>query len=114
MNANNFQQAVEWLRALPLEERRRLRDWLDEQDRASRTGKQDALRPKEQRFQAALKWLDENRAKYLGQWVALDGERLLSHGPNGRQVHSEAQAAGVEVPLLYLISEEDELPFGGW
>lgn len=48
-------------------------------------------------------WLEEHRAEYLDQWVALDGDRLLSHGPTLAHVRREAEAQGVEDALMILI-----------
>jgi hypothetical protein len=58
-------------------------------------------------------WLAANRQNYLGQWVALDGGRLLSHGLDGEQVHRDARLSGVELPLVLYLDPED-LPWGGW
>jgi hypothetical protein len=59
-------------------------------------------------------WLKEHRHEYLGQWVALDGARLISHGTNARDVSEAARADGVKTPFLAHIDPEEELPFGGW
>ena len=59
-------------------------------------------------------WLKEHRHEYIGQWVALDGDRLISHGTNAREVSEAARAAGVTTPFLAHIDPDDELPFGGW
>jgi len=59
-------------------------------------------------------WLKEHRHEYIGQWVALDGDRLISHGTNAREVSEAARAAGVEVPFFTRIEPDEELPFGGW
>ncbi|GEM_PF-2422240 len=61
-----------------------------------------------------LQWLKEHRQEYMGQWVALDGDRLVAHGMNGREVYDEARQLGVEVPALVKIDPSDDLPFGGW
>lgn len=61
-----------------------------------------------------LRWLKEHRHEYIGQWVALDGDRLVAHGTNGREVYDEARRLGVEVPALVKIEASNELPFGGW
>ena len=45
-------------------------------------------------------WLAEHRDRYAGQWVALDGDRLLGHGTNLRQVAEAAHQAGVKDPLI--------------
>ena len=61
-----------------------------------------------------LRWLDEHRHEYVGEWVALQGDRLLAHGISARVVYDEARALGVDVPSLLRIEPPDELPFGGW
>ncbi|HYE76332.1 MAG TPA: DUF5678 domain-containing protein, partial [Blastocatellia bacterium] len=60
------------------------------------------------------KWIEEHRAEYLGLWVALSGDRLLSSGTDARKVYEEARAAGEEAPYLARIGPSDELPWGGW
>ena len=34
-----------------------------------------------------MRWLAEHRHEYGGQWVALDGDKLLASGPNAREVY---------------------------
>ena len=34
----------------------------------------------------AMQWIAEHRNEYVGQWVALDGDRLLAAGPSARIV----------------------------
>ncbi|SRR6266511_3562052 len=59
-------------------------------------------------------WLKERRHEYIGQWVAPDGDRLLSHGTNAREVYEAARKAGVQAPFVAHIDPPDQLPFGGW
>jgi uncharacterized protein DUF5678 len=61
-----------------------------------------------------MQWLKEHRHKYIGEWVALDGDRLLAHGPNAHEIYDKARALGVPVPSVLRIEASDELPFGGW
>ena len=53
-----------------------------------------------ERERLTRQWLEENRARYAGEWVALDGNRLISHGPDGRAVMEAAKASGVAVPFI--------------
>ena len=46
-------------------------------------------------------------------WVALDGNRLIAHGPKLAAVKAAAQAAGVSQPFFASVPDSD-LPFGGW
>ncbi|NOT59901.1 MAG: hypothetical protein HOP19_06710 [Acidobacteria bacterium] len=61
-----------------------------------------------------LQWLKEHRHEYLEQWVALEGDQLIAHGSQAREVYAAARAAGIKSPFVEFISTSDELPFGGW
>lgn len=61
-----------------------------------------------------MRWLTEHRDEYAGQWVALDGERLIASGVSAKVVYETARAAGVELPLVVQVEPADQLPFGGW
>lgn len=45
-------------------------------------------------------WIKEHFDEYEGQWVALDGNRLLAHGSSPREVLEEAVKCGVPNPFL--------------
>ncbi|MGA2591542.1 MAG: DUF5678 domain-containing protein [Bryobacteraceae bacterium] len=59
-------------------------------------------------------WLRLNGPRYAGQWVAIEGNRLVSHGDNARVVLQQARTNGVEHPLVIQIPTDPPLPFGGW
>ena len=59
-------------------------------------------------------WLANESGPYAGQWVALDGNRLIAHGAELATVSAAARAAGVNRPLLTHLPPVGELPFGGW
>lgn len=61
-----------------------------------------------------MRWLAEHREEYAGQWVALKGGRLLSHGTDAKAVYQAARKLGIESPVVVQIESSDELPFGGW
>ncbi len=61
-----------------------------------------------------MEWLSKHRHEYAGEYVALDGDSLVSHGADGREVYRQARAAGVKVPFMAHIEPADALPFGGW
>lgn len=65
-------------------------------------------------YERERSWIEQNREGYLNQWVALDGDRLLAHGTDAREVYLAARSAGVTVPYVERIKPKDELPFGGW
>lgn len=63
----------------------------------------------------SLRWLDENREKYSGHWVALDGDRFITSGSTAKEVYSKAKAEGVEIPFVELVTDREPAPFtGGW
>jgi predicted DNA-binding antitoxin AbrB/MazE fold protein len=59
-------------------------------------------------------WLRLNGPRYAGQWVAIEGDQLVSHGENAKVVLQQARAEGVQHPLVMHIPKEPPLPFGGW
>ena len=62
---------------------------------------------------AELEWLVKESHCYAGEWVALDGIRLVAHGPKLAAVKAAAQASGVSNPFFASVPDDD-LPFGGW
>lgn len=70
--------------------------------------------PMENPREAEQRWLQEHGAEYEGEWLALDGDRLLSHGPRARAVHDEARRKGVDRPLLVRVPVDSHLPSAGW
>jgi Family of unknown function (DUF5678) len=62
-----------------------------------------------------MEWVAENRAAYVGQWVAVEGDRLIAADPDALKVYAAAKAEGIQSPFLVHIVPEDPLPFvGGW
>ncbi len=108
-----YEQALEVVRALSPEEQQRLLLEIEAERRQQRlNGETEVIRHRERE----MRWFadEQNRAKYGGQWVALDGDQLLSHGDDLRQVYAEAKARGVEMPFTGYVDPLDGLPFGGW
>lgn len=58
-------------------------------------------------------WLKEHRREYIGQWVALEGDQLIAHGNNAKEVFEKADFLGVELPLVLLV-EDPDVPFAGF
>ncbi len=65
--------------------------------------------------QAAMqRWLGAHAHEYPGQWIALDGDKLIAHGMNHQEVWAAAQASGAYLPLVTRLSSPDDLPFAGF
>jgi hypothetical protein len=58
-------------------------------------------------------WMKEHSHEYGGQWVALDGDRLIAHGANADEVFVAADADGAYLPLVTYIPPADAPPFVG-
>lgn len=65
-------------------------------------------------WQAEQEWLSAHGAEYIGEWLALQGNVLLSHGPKAREVRDEARRKGVELPLMFQVPEDFGMPSAGW
>jgi hypothetical protein len=62
-----------------------------------------------------IRWIDENRAAYADQWVAVEGDRLIAAGIDPLKVFAAAKAEGIGVPFVVHVLPEDPLPFvPGW
>jgi Family of unknown function (DUF5678) len=102
-----YQEAV----ALPPDDLRRLIDMLShvEAPGSPMTAEDSTdFRAKE------MRWLSEHRGEFAGQWIVIEGDRLISSGVNAREVAEAARRAGISVPFMVHIETEDQLPFGGW
>jgi len=55
---------------------------------------------------AEQEWLISHSVDYGGQWVALHGGMLLSHGPKAGAVRDEARRKGIQRPLLVRVPDE--------
>lgn len=110
------EEIIENIRLLPKSEQEKLFDWAEEEKKrhlAEKEAKKRKLRDEQKKFQLAMKWLDENRQKYLGQWVCLDGNKLIAHGSDAVKLYKEAREKGIEIPFVEHIVEEKEAYGGG-
>lgn len=67
-------------------------------------------RDRESRQEVA--WLSQNRHRFSGRWIALEGDQLLAVGDTSRQVF--LQVADRPHPPLVIRIEDQDLPFAGW
>jgi hypothetical protein len=108
-----FEQIIRSIQQLPAREQERVRQWLEETRSSHDNGKTSQAMTGHS--EKCLRWLNENRQKYLGQWVALDGDRLIASAPTAKEVYSKAKAEGLKIPFVELVTQEEPAPFsGGW
>jgi hypothetical protein len=109
----SFDQIIKSIEQLPTAEQEKIRRWLE--DKGATNGEGHGSQAPANRSAKSLRWLHENREKYSGQWVALDGDRLIASGPTAKEVYSKAKAEGVAIPFVELVTEQESVPFtGGW
>ena len=58
---------------------------------------------------ASLKWISEHAREYIGQSVALDGDRLIAHSFDHHEVFEAARVDGAYLPLIELVNDPDEI-----
>lgn len=98
------------LEPLLLPEHQRVRLTLEE--RPSRLSWESSEPIDERRDE--LRWLATEAGPYAGEWVVLDGPRLVAHGAKLAGVIAAAAAAGIGEPFFARVPRETDVPFGGW
>ncbi len=109
------EKIIESVRALPKIEREKFFNWAEEEKKrisAENEVKKASLKDEQNKLQLAMKWIDENRQKYLGEWVCLDGNKLVAHGTDAVKLYREAREKGIIVPFVEHLVEENK-PYGG-
>src|SRR5262245_49173196 len=113
MENGTYEQALATVRALsPGEQNRLLAQLIAERDQQSREADRQALQSTQRKRE--MRWLAEHEAEYAGQWVALEGDRLLSHGSDPHQVRAEARSQGVASPFVVFAEDQEAAFSGGW
>lgn len=108
---------------LPQTERTRLRQMLDkvkeselslpEQAGPPRPAEDIRHQPLPMRdYFTELQWITDHAREYSGQWVALDGDRLIAHSPSAQEVFDVADADGADQPLFGFVEDPDKVYAG--
>jgi hypothetical protein len=135
MSQLTFAQVLDAVQMWPVEDRRQLQHWLTQRESPKPTNRQETKTDEELPILDAIppfkttrvppiepicdmkregEWLQEHRAEYGGQWVALDGNRLIQAGSSAKEVHDVARAQGIPHALIILVEPLDALPFAGF
>ena len=64
-------------------------------------------------FTKTGEWLKQYWHEYVGNWVVLDGDRLVGYGDDPRPIVAQARAEGVSIPFVEFIRDESEPFMGG-
>ena len=101
---------LDWVRRLPPTQQQQVLRFAD----GLRLDPATRMVPSRDR-QCEMNWIKLNRAKYAGQWVFVDGNRLIAADVDGHKAFAAAKAAGINVLFLVHVLPEEPLPFvPGW
>jgi hypothetical protein len=119
MSHLNLEQIVEAIDALPPDEQEQVRQKLNER----KSGRNSPLPPgfetrrlpptgaQVKGIAREMAWIEQHRDEYAGQWVALDGERLIKAGRSAKEVHDAARAESVPDALIVKVIPRNRLQF---
>ncbi|MGE0882130.1 MAG: DUF5678 domain-containing protein [Blastocatellales bacterium] len=103
--------------ALPADEREKLRTLLNQQPTAGQDQEQASafIRSFDERDPAlSLRWVEEHGEEFAGQYVALDGDRLVAHGTDPKEIIATVRASGLNGLFFTLVPPADAPPFAGF
>ena len=100
---------------LPSTERRRLNQLLKQQEAVRAKPPLDQRVPCEPMPDRTreMNWIEEHKHEYAGQWVALEGDRLIAASPIQQEVWDAVNTDGPTLPLVHRIPSPDDLPYIG-
>lgn len=109
---NIFQQIVQ----LPPAEQRRLAHLIEEQQVEEQPAK-PIKPPLDKRVPAQpivdrtreWQWIEDHKLEYAGQWVALEGDRLVAASLVQQEVFDMLKTADAKRPLIHRMSSPDDL-----
>lgn len=115
MSTNTFDAVLRQVELLPPAQQRQLVRIIEERQEQSTKPPLDKRVPCEPMKDRTreLVWIEQHRHEYAGQWVALDGDRLIAASPIRAEISVAIKADGAELPLIDRIPSPDEPPFMG-
>lgn len=103
-------EIIDVIHSLPSNEREIIFKTLEKENRE----KEEQLKMETELYKKAKQWIEEHREEYMNQWVCLEGNRLISHGTDGMEVHRQAKEAGIDAPFVVRIINEPKNFVGAW
>jgi Family of unknown function (DUF5678) len=61
-----------------------------------------------------MAWIAAHQEEYAGQWVVLDGDRLIGHGDDPLPIVEKARQEGIDRPLIMHLRKETGPFMGAW
>src|SRR6267378_3907598 len=99
-----LEQILDEARSLSPAEKLKLRQALDRELKQTASPQSRAIEGN---------WVERHRDEYLGQWVAIEGDTVIAHGPNAREVYLAACEAGIAAPYIIHITPQGDPYIGG-
>ena len=114
MSKVTIESILDQIAQLPASEQAQLHHLLEEEAKPEEPAKRPLdrrlpPRPMPEGAQPAVDWIAENAREYAGQWVALDGKRLIAHSKDHNEVWSAAKSDGAKMPLIGFVNNPDEI-----
>lgn len=117
MSTSTAENILKLIEELPTNERARLQQMLAQAE----TAPVKAKAPRDKRVpcepmpddKLERQWVQDHKHEYPGQWVALDGDRLIAASANRMEISAAVKADSAKLPLILHIPSPDDLPFMG-
>ena len=112
MSGSRIEDILKEIAQLPPSEQDRLRHLLDQGEHQAASRDRAASLVPVPDSTRELQWLVDHAGEYAGQWVALDGDRLVAHGPVASEVFDAADADGAHLPLITFVEHPENVHAG--
>lgn len=106
------EQIFETIRVLPADEREKLERLLKGENANGTSAGARVYR--NERWEKSQKWIHENKEKYDGEFVLLEGDELIGHGMDPKALYTLADERGIQRPFVKRVKAVEEPFFGGW
>jgi hypothetical protein len=110
MSETIIETILKQISQLPPDQQRKLRQLLEQQEPPAKSPLDKRVPPNlVPDSEREMTWLRQRAREYANQWVALDGDRLIAHGTEAREVYAAAEADGAPLPMVTFVEDPDTI-----